>query len=267
MQSAFRSLLFWGSLPVLLPQAIGVRRSAPRFAGAGGPNKGAVGSGPSRRLLAIGDSIIAGVGASDFSTALVGWAAHQLSASLGYQIDWAAHGRIGASSQEVLQDLPRQLDDGAADFIMLSVGVNDITSLSRVSTWTQNLDAILHALRRHSPRAPIAVAGIPPLRSFPLLPQPLRAISGVRAAEFDAVARRVVGNHPLAVYVPVGFDLQPDEFSADGFHPSEKSYQKFGCEVARGLSQLHCASEASSTRDDSAAVDALRGDRCDTITD
>lgn len=238
MQSTLRSLLFWGSLPVLLPQAVGVRWTAPRFAAAGGPREGAAGSGPRRRLLAIGDSIIAGVGARDLSTALVGRAAHELSAALDCRIDWVARGSIGADSRKVLNRMVAQLDDACADFIVLSVGVNDITSLCRVATWTQNLAAILFALRRHSPRAPIAVAGIPPLRSFPLLPQPLRAISGVRAREFDAAARRVVAGHSLATYVPVGLDLHPDEFSADGFHPSEASYQRFGREVALGLAQL-----------------------------
>ena len=55
-----RNVVFWGSLPFLAPQALYVRRTAPRFAEASGPSKGAIGAGPGKRLVAIGDSIVAG---------------------------------------------------------------------------------------------------------------------------------------------------------------------------------------------------------------
>jgi lysophospholipase L1-like esterase len=223
-----RSLLFWTLFPFVLPQAIRMRNTAPRFPGAGGPREGSAGKGTPLNLLAIGDSIIAGVGAGDLSRALVGQTAEQLADRLGCRIDWAARGSIGADSNKVLHRLVPNLPEPEANLIILSVGVNDVTGLIRVSQWQRNLDDLLAALHRHSPQAIVAVAGIPPLKGFPLLPQPLRALFGLRGKIFDNSARKVVSRCPWAVYVPLEFDPTPDKFSADGYHPSEASYTMFG---------------------------------------
>jgi len=223
-----RNLLFWTLFPFVLPQAINVRNNAPRFPGASGPKEGTIGEGAPLNLLAVGDSIIAGVGAKDLSRALVGQTAAWLADRLGCRIDWAARGSIGADSNKVLRRLASQLPGPAADIIILSVGVNDVTGLTRVSRWQRNLTDLLTALHRHSPGAIIAVAGIPPLKGFPLLPQPLRALFGLRGKTFDMAARKMVSQYPWAVYVPLDFDPTPDKFSADGYHPSEESYRMFG---------------------------------------
>jgi lysophospholipase L1-like esterase len=75
------NFIFWIVFPFLVPQALYVRKTAPRFAPAHGPAEGSVGEGEQTRLLAIGDSIIAGVGASAFSKALVGQTASALATS------------------------------------------------------------------------------------------------------------------------------------------------------------------------------------------
>ena len=223
-----RNILFWTSFPFVLPQAIRVRKNAPRFPGAGGPDNGTVGEGKPLDLIAVGDSIIAGVGAGDLSKALVGRTAVQLSGMLNCRIRWRAIGSIGAGSDKILHRLVPRLPDARTDVFILSVGVNDVTALTRVSTWKRNLTDLLKALHRHSPGAVIAVAGIPPLKGFPLLPQPLRALFGMRGVTFDIAARQIVSRHPLAVYVPLDFKPTPEKFSPDGYHPSEESYTVFG---------------------------------------
>jgi hypothetical protein len=82
----------------------------------------------------------------------------------------------------------------------------------------------------------IAVSGIPPLRGFPLLPHPLRALFGLRGESFDDVMKAVIEEHANVVHVPLDFDPTPDKFSADGFHPSESSYREFG--KGMGLAML-----------------------------
>jgi lysophospholipase L1-like esterase len=230
-----RSLLFWGLLPFVIPQALLLRRTAPRFAGAAGPKEGAVGSGRRVNLIAIGDSIIAGVGAENLADALVGRTAAALAGALDCRVSWLARGSIGADSRKVLGELLPELPDTPAAFIILSVGVNDATGLATVRRLTRNLDELLSKLSRHSPEAVIAVAGIPPLRGFPLLPQPMRALFGMRGETFDAAIRRVVSGHRRVVHVPLDFDPTPDRFSADGFHPSEESYRDFGRLMADGI--------------------------------
>jgi lysophospholipase L1-like esterase len=233
-----RSLLFWGLLPLLIPQALWVRKTAPRFPEAAGPRFGSAGSGPNLNLIAIGDSIIAGVGARNLAKALVGQTSRALARFLDCKISWHACGSSGVDSEKVLNRLIPDLPPIAADFFVVSVGVNDVTSLSSISAWMKNLSAILSALRHHSPEAVTAVAGLPPLKDFPLLPQPLRALLGLRAETFDRVARAEVSRHPRSVYVPVQFDPDPEKFAADGYHPSEDSYSIFGRKMADSLATI-----------------------------
>ncbi len=230
-----KNLLFWTAFPFLVPQALYVRRTAPRFAPADGPTEGSVGDGEQARLLAIGDSIIAGVGASALSKALVGQTAAALATAGKYRVSWQALGVSGYDSARVLDHLVPELPDVTCDYVIVSVGVNDITGLTSKQNWRRNLSLLLEKLRAHSPDSRIAVAGMPPLHGFPLLPQPLRAAFGMRGSVFDDVARKVVAEYENALHVPVDFEPQPDKFAPDGYHPSEQGYSEFGRHMAEGL--------------------------------
>ena len=230
-----KGLLFWIALPFLIPQALYVRKHAPRFDPAAGPNEGSVGEGPPTTLLAIGDSIIAGVGASQLSKALVGQTATALAATTGCELRWQAIGTSGFDSRKVLDQLLPRIPDCSFDYIIVSVGVNDVTGLTSVRTWRRNLSQLLGTLRAYSPNAVITVAGLPPMHEFPLLPQPLRAVIGLRARTLDDVARRVVDSLDSCIHVAVDFDPDPELFAADGYHPSEAGYAEFGREVARRM--------------------------------
>jgi len=231
---------FWVSFPFVLFQALRVRRSAPRFKAPAGPHYGSIVGHGRVRLLAVGDSIIAGVGAATLDRALVGQTAEAVARALGVGVDWKCVGSIGATTDKISHQLVPRLPVEAADFTVLSTGVNDITSLVTLARWRNSLDALLTSLRHHSPDAIIAVAGIPPLGVFPLLPQPLRALFGIRGRSFDRVARSVVAGHGRVVYVSLDFTPGSHSFSSDGFHPSEESYIYFGGAIASALLQeLH----------------------------
>lgn len=235
MKAVFEGLVFWSLLPLVMPQALLVRRNALRLPSATGPAHGTVGDGPAKRLLAIGDSIIAGVGAEHFSGSLTAQTAKALAERLGIRISWTALGLNGADVNTVLRRLVPQLPGLEADYIIVSVGINDVTSLSRLGAWRNGLAALLSALARHSPRAVIAVAGMPPLQVFPALPQPLRAWLGFRATILGREMQRLVAETPGTVHVPMEVDLQPGTFAEDGYHPSERSYVVFGQGMAEHL--------------------------------
>ena len=233
----FRNLFFWLALPLLIPQALYVRKTAPRFAPADGPTTGTIGDGEPLSLLAIGDSIIAGVGATQLSKALVGQTAAALAEARQAQVHWQALGVSGYDSAKIIRDLLPQLPKQPVDYIIVSVGVNDITGLTTLLTWRKNYRHLLRQLHTHSPDAQIAVAGMPPLHGFPLLPQPLRAVFGMRARSFEAITRQLASEQPCVQHVPVDFEPDPEQFAGDGYHPSEESYKTFGQGMADGLLQ------------------------------
>ena len=236
--SHWRRVLFWGLLPWVIPQALYVRRSAPRFAPASGPRVGWVGQGEPLRLLAIGDSIVAGVGVERTDEALASRTAARLASELDRAVMWQAVGQSGATAVTVRERLLPRAPDEAFDVIVVSVGVNDVTSLNRTGRWQHNLSALLAALRRRFPAAPIILAGLPPLWGFPLLPQPLRALFGMRARTFDEVASRVAAASEGVAHVPLDFDPTPEKFSPDGYHPSVESYGVFGGLMAHAAARL-----------------------------
>ena len=118
-----RRIFFWVLFPFVLPQALKVKRNAPRLLCANGPHEGRFGSGYTFNLLAIGDSIIAGVGAKTVEQALQGQVSHELERLLGCEVRWQALGSIGASSATVMTCLVPSLPREAFDVIVLSVGV------------------------------------------------------------------------------------------------------------------------------------------------
>lgn len=230
-----RRLLFWGALPFVVPQALRVRKAARRFAAASGPEYGAIGQGANFKLLAIGDSIVAGVGASTLANALVGQVASALVLPLAARVEWQALGIVGADLQKIVLDLVSKLPPEPADAIFVSAGVNDVTGLTPTRVWRTQLRALLRALHKHSPNAPIVILGVPPMQRFPLLPRPLRAVIGLRAEILDQIAVREITKHPNAVHLPLKFEARPEDFSGDGYHPSEASYTVLGQWVADAI--------------------------------
>ena len=230
-----RWFIFWSLFPFVLPQAIKVRRNAPRVSGAGGPTSGSVGLGKPIRLAAIGDSIIAGVGAETVAEALPGQAAVELARLLGCEISWTAYGLIGATASIASRRLVPMLPSKPFDVMVLSVGVNDVTSLRTMRQWSTDLGSILDELKAHSPEAIIALVGLPPLSSFPLLPQPLRALMGIRARMFDDAAKFEASHGQGVVHVPIDIEPAPEQFSPDGFHPSPSTHKELGRQVAESI--------------------------------
>lgn len=238
-----RRMLFWMLLPWVIPQALYVRQTAPRFQAASGPPRGSTGACASLRLLGIGDSIIAGVGVDATEQALAAQTARALTRRTGRAVSWMALGQIGATAAKVRR-LLAQVPAEPFDVIVVSVGINDVTGLSRSGRWRKDLGRLVTALEGRVPDAVILVAGLPPLWGFPLLPQPLRALLGLRARTFDAVARALVAGHPRRVYVPLDFEPTPDKFAADGYHPSPESYGLFGDVMAQAAAR--CLADVAS---------------------
>jgi len=231
---------------LLLPQALWVRHATPRFTAAQGATEGlATGTEEqshddtveTRQLLGIGDSIIAGVGCVQQTQALSATTAAALATLSGQQIHWQALGKSGADAVRILRLLQQRPVAVQPDYIVLSIGVNDVTSLKSCRRWRSDLQALLHTLRKHAPTARIAVSAVPPLQHFPALPQPLATVLGWRAAQFNQVLHAVCDEHFQVAVVGLDFSASQarNGFAADGYHPSIANYAEFGRMTARTL--------------------------------
>ena len=225
-----RRWLFWSSLPLLLPQALWVRSRTPRFAAPLGADAGHVHPteprGPPLHLVGIGDSIIAGVGADTADDCLLAQLAREISTRRGTAVRWRSTGRVGATTRRVLHQLTPQLPPARADVLLVSVGVNDVTSLRRRTGWSRDVRALADALAVHSPDTPALFLGLPPMQHFPALPPPLTIALGLRARLFDETLAETLAGHPTARHVPLSIPPSPGVFCADGFHPSPVAYAR-----------------------------------------
>lgn len=219
----FRRIAFWLLLPATAVQGLWLRRVAIRLPGAPGEQQGDIGTGEVMHLLALGDSIIEGVGTNDVMESLPVQFAKVLSEQSGKCIHWRIEGKSGFDIDDVLERLNSLEQLPAPHYVLLSVGVNDVTGLSTTQHWRRRVTELLHTLCRRWPDTQIIFAGLPPMAEFPLPPQPLRFSLGLRAATLDNIAASVINRFSNATHVPTRINPQEHGFCEDGFHPSAES--------------------------------------------
>jgi len=218
-----RRVAFWLMLPLSALQGLWLRRVATRLPGAPGARQGSTGAGEPVRFLALGDSIIDGVGTDDVSASLPGQFASLLAHQTRQSVHWRVEGQSGYAIDDVLERLESLSDITPPDIILISVGVNDVTGLSSTRRWRTKVTELLNLMGHYWPSARIIFAGLPPMSEFPLPPQPLRFTLGLRAATLDHIAAGVIEAYPNACHVPTLISPQQHGFCEDGFHPSAES--------------------------------------------
>jgi lysophospholipase L1-like esterase len=228
----FWRFLFWLLLPVTALQGLWLRRKALRLPGAPGERRGSCGDGQALHLLALGDSIIDGVGTDHVEESLPVQFACALAEELGRRVEWLIEGQTGNTIDNVMSCLEAVDESYLADVVLLSVGVNNVTGLTSTRYWRSKLEELLVHLGRRFPEARIIFTGLPPMSRFPLPPQPLRFSLGLRATTLDRIASSVIARYPNARHVPTIINPAEHGFCEDGFHPSAESCTLWARELA-----------------------------------
>jgi lysophospholipase L1-like esterase len=191
------------------------------------------GDGPALRLLVLGESTVDGVGAVSHEEALTGQLAHALAGRTGREVSWLAVGKTGANARVVHDELLARVTP--ADLVVIALGVNDTIELRSAAAFRRDLLRLVVALRRRLGPVPVYFAGVPPIGRFPALPQPLRAVFGLRSAALAAAAASLA-ELPGVGYVPMSAALlDPDVFATDRFHPGPAGYRLWAGQLAEVL--------------------------------
>lgn len=235
--------------PVLLAQGRRVRREALRLPEAAGARSGEAGQGRRvLRLLLLGDSATAGVGAGDQREALAGRLVDQLSGGLApedLRVRWRLLARSGIDTGQAIEMLDaawQEEPDGLrADVVFVGLGVNDVTGQVSVTDRLRRLGALLDRLdTRHGARL-VVLSGMPPMDRFPALPQPLRWYLGACARRHQSALHRWVAERSAGALRPVvrllGFPEfdSPSLMAVDGFHPGPRGYRLWGEMAGRSI--------------------------------
>ena len=224
---------FWLFLPVSALQGLWLRKTATRLPEASGERTGVNGQGTPIYLLAMGDSIIAGVGTGTTDRSLPVQFAQALAENQRCRVQWQLEGKNGADISHLRRRIKRLDQNQKADVILISIGVNNVTGLSSTREWRTQFKALVAELETKWPEARAIFTGLPPMGRFPLPPQPLRFTMGLRATTFDRIAAEVVSHHSNMLHIPTDIDPVKQEFCEDGFHPSAESCAYWAKELAQ----------------------------------
>ena len=218
-----RRIGFWLFLPLSALQGLWLRSTAIRLPEATGERTGINGQGEKLHLLAMGDSIIAGVGTGSMDRSMPVQFAQALSEDRACSVHWRVEGGNGADISDLRERISSLEQDQEADVILISIGVNNVTGLSSTRQWRLQFNALVADLKRKWPQAMVIFAGLPPMGRFPLPPQPLRFTLGHRAATLDGIAAEVISQQANMLHISTDLDPVHQEFCKDGFHPSAEA--------------------------------------------
>lgn len=202
-----------------------LRRDVPRLPDAAPPWHGRI-EGPNPiRLIVMGDSTAAGVGAATQDEALPGHLGRELAARTGRGVHWRATGENGADAHEFIVGY---LDDALAepwDLAFVSLGANDALGLRSRRAFARDIRTIIERITAASPQVHILVSSLPAFPRFTLLPQPLKWNLALHARNLEAGAREVVADYPHVHMSPPPPPYTPGFFATDDFHPSAQGYR------------------------------------------
>jgi lysophospholipase L1-like esterase len=210
---------------VVLPQGTRVRRTTPRLPDAALPWQGELAGADPLRLLVLGDSTAAGVGAATQHEALPGRLADALHARTGRGISWRSVGENGATAQDLRSRFLDEALSAPADLLFLTIGANDALAMRSARAFAADVRNILDAFDGRNPDAFVLMSSLPVFGRFGLLPQPLRTALYRHSLALEGAARAVVEERPRAVMSADPPPYSADFWAADLFHPGPNGYR------------------------------------------
>ena len=209
--------------PALIVQGRRLRRDTPRLPDAAQPWHGQLAGPEPLRLLVLGDSTAAGVGAGTQDEALPGNLARELAARTGRGVVWRAVGRNGATSHDLLADYLGDATSEAVDIVFLTIGANDALGLRSRGAFARDIRALLTRLREVSPL--VLMSSLPAFGQFELLPNPLRWNLYLHSRNLEDAARAIAARTSGVHMSPPPPEYTPGFFATDLFHPSASGYR------------------------------------------
>lgn len=209
--------------PFIYLQSLYVRRKVGRLPDARGATAGKFGTNEDFvKLLVIGESTAAGMGARTHETALAGQFARFLSAKLGKAVDWHVIGRSGITVAETIRELVPKIPAEKFDYILVALCGNEVLKLRSPRAFRRDMTKLLGILREKND-ATVFITNAPAVRLSPILPFPIKFILGHLSALHDKNAKEFTAAMKNVFYFHQPTEV-PEDFFADGIHPSEKGY-------------------------------------------
>lgn len=215
----------WLLVPVALWQGIGVRRRIRRMPPPPGLPFGREGEGePELKVLVIGDSSAAGVGAAQMTDTLGPQIARRLSARTGGAVAWRNAGANSATCEQLRDHvLPHLAGADAFTHVVITAGTNDMKNFLPRHRFKAGFGGLLYAIHAKWPGARVIWSPIIDMRTVPCLPRALGEILQLRVRMLNELGERLCFER-AATAAPELVASDIAGFAEDGFHASALGY-------------------------------------------
>ncbi|OCW59330.1 SGNH/GDSL hydrolase family protein [Hoeflea olei] len=235
MNSLLAGALSWLLLPIALVEGMRVRRAAPRLPPPRGRPKGVVGTGEAAiRLLVLGDSSAAGVGADRIADTLGPQLAACLHEQTGKTVSWRNAGANSATAAQVRDFVVPHVAERDFTHVLIAVGTNDAKNFVTRSAFKKGFGGLLYAVHARWPEAQVYWSQVIAMEHVPALPPRLAFILGLRRDIINAVGRQLCRERYGEALAPLAV-LGPEGFATDGFHANAEGYRYWAEHVTRAI--------------------------------
>ena len=226
--------------PFLLLQGQIVRWKVGILPDAAGERHGKYGEGDdAAKLFVIGESTVAGLGASTHELAYAGQFAKQLNAKIQRPVEWDVIGRNGVTARRTIDELLPRMPDKQFDYILVGLGGNDVMKVSSPRKWRRDMIELLGILRDKNPDAVIFISNCPMIVHSPIMPPPIKAILWSLSQMHNDNIKEFTRDMDRIFYYPQPVNVRLEGFFADGLHPSEQGYADWAEDMMRYFSANH----------------------------
>lgn len=148
--------------PFLYLQSKYVRRKIGRLPDAAGATSGRFGAiADSAKLLVIGESTAAGVGARTHETALAGQFARFLSGKINKSVEWLVIGKSGITASETIDELVPRIPNEKFDYVLVALCGNEVLKLRSPRAFRRDMLRLLNILQTKNPNATFFITNAP----------------------------------------------------------------------------------------------------------
>lgn len=231
-------------LPVLYIQGKRIRKEVPKLPEARNP-KGYIKTGSKKTLkvLAIGESTIAGVGVDFHKNGFIGALAQEISSTQKVSILWRVYAKSGYTVKLVRKRIIPKIEETNADIIVIGLGGNDAFTLNSPEVWIYQINLLIKELKRKFPKTPIYFTNMPPIKEFPAFTKTIKFVIGNLVEIFGERLHKRIRKKSQVFYNNKIITLQSWQkkhniksdasiFFSDGVHPSKTTYQIWGKDMA-----------------------------------
>lgn len=195
---------------------------------------------PPLRLVMLGDSTVAGLGAQEVEDSLPFQTGQRVADALDRDVRVKGLGVSGALTDDVLNEQIPMIDP-AADIVVIVIGSNDVTHLTPPWRMDDLTAEMLRAARERAPDALIVLGGIPLFGEARAFNEPLRSIVDAYAGVLRNVQQRTAVAIDDAIFVNIAKEASPrfvgvpEAMSRDQFHPGPRGYGFWADALAAGI--------------------------------